>query len=356
MPAAAGTVRGRVTTLGTMSVLVYADDRFLSHDTGPFHPERPDRLTAVTDGLVLAGLDDAVQRVAARPATDEELQRVHPDAFVRGIEQFCRSGRTHIDGDTVVSERSAELSRLGSGAGIDAVERLVAGQADAAFVAPRPPGHHATATRAMGFCLYNPVAGTAAARVAAGERVAIVDIDAHHGNGTQDIFYRDSEVLYVSWHQHPLYPGTGMAREVGAGPGHGTTLNLPMPPGATGDHYRTSLEQLVAPAVAAHGATWLLVSAGFDAHRDDPLTELGLTSGDYGDVVADLLALVPAGRRIVFLEGGYDLEAIANSTAATVSALFGERLHPEPPTAGGPGDDVVERVTAVRERIGSLEA
>jgi acetoin utilization deacetylase AcuC-like enzyme len=338
-----------------VTVLVYADERFLSHDTGPFHPERPDRLTAVADGLVLAGVDDAVTRVMARPATDEELRRVHPDAFVRGIEQLCRSGRTHVDADTIVSERSAELSRLGSGAGVDAIERLRAGEADAAFVAPRPPGHHATATRAMGFCLFNHVAVAAAALVDAGEKVAIVDIDAHHGNGTQDIFYRDPDVLYVSWHQHPLYPGTGMAREVGAGPGHGRTLNLPMPPGATGEHYRRSLDELVAPAIEAHGATWILVSAGFDAHRDDPLTDLGLTSGDYGDLVAAVVSLVPPGRRLVFLEGGYDLEAVANSTASTVSALFGERLHPEPPSSGGPGEDVVERVSAVRERIGSLE-
>lgn len=337
-----------------MTVLVYADERFALHDTGPFHPERPDRLHAVADGLVLAGVDDDVERVIARPATDEELFRVHPEAFVRGVEGFCRSGRTHLDADTVVSSASADLARLGSGAGLDAIERLRSGDADAAFVAPRPPGHHATASRAMGFCLYNHVAVAAAALAAAGERVAVIDVDAHHGNGTQDIFYRDPDVLYVSWHQHPLYPGTGRASEIGEGPGRGTTWNLPVPAGATGDHYRRSLEELVAPAVEAHGTTWLLVSAGFDAHRDDPLTELGLTSGDYADIVADLLTLVAPGRRVVFLEGGYDLEAIARSTAATVSAMYGERLHPEAPTSGGPGDDVVERVTATRDRVASL--
>ena len=338
-----------------MAVIVYTDERFVEHETGPFHPERPSRMSAVADGLVLAGVDDAVVRAMARPATDEELLRVHPEAFIRGIEQFCRSGRTDIDADTIVSERSAEVARLGSGAGLDAIERLRAGEADAAFVAPRPPGHHATANRAMGFCLFNHVAVAAAALAAVGERVAIIDIDAHHGNGTQDIFYREPDVLYVSWHQHPLYPGTGMAGEVGSGAGHGATWNLPMPSGATGDHYRASFADLVAPAVEAHGTTWVLVSAGFDAHRDDPLTDLGLTSGDYADLLLDVVSLAPAGRRLMFLEGGYDLEAIATCTAATVSAMFGERLHPERPTSGGPGSDVIERVTAVRERIASLE-
>ena len=339
-----------------MTVLVYADDRVMEHCTGPFHPERPDRVAAVSDGLVLSGVQDAVTHVRPRPATDEELLRVHPEAFVRGIEQFCRSGRTHLDDDTVVSERSAELARLGSGAGVDAIERLRRHEGAAAFVAPRPPGHHATATRAMGFCLFNNVAVAAAALVAEGERVAIVDIDAHHGNGTQDIFYRNGDVLYVSWHQHPLYPGTGMSREVGAGDGHGATWNLPMPAGATGEHYRRSLDELVAPAIEEHGATWVLVSAGYDAHRDDPLTDLGLSSGDYADLVAEIVSLAPEGHRLVFLEGGYDLVAVANSTAATLAALAGERLHPEPPTSGGPGGDVVERVTAVRERIASLGA
>lgn len=339
-----------------MGVLLLTDDRFQAHDTGPFHPERPDRLSAVADGLVLAGVDDSVVRIRPRPASDHELNRVHPPAFVRGIEQLCRSGRTHVDGDTVVSTESAELARLGSGAGLDAVERLRLGEGDSAFVAPRPPGHHATADRAMGFCLYNHVAVTAASLVAEGERVAIVDIDAHHGNGTQDIFYADPDVLYVSLHQHPLYPGTGRVDELGEGRGLGRTLNLPVPPGATGDLYRSLLERVIAPAVVAHGTTWLLISAGFDGHRDDPLTDLGLTSGDFGDVVADLLSLVPSGRSVVFLEGGYDLGAITSSTAATVAAMFGERLHPERPSAGGPDSGVAERLMAARERIGSLEA
>ena len=336
-----------------MAVLVYADERFLQHDTGPYHPERPDRLTAVIDGLTLHDLDDAVTRVRPRPATDAELECVHPESYIRGLERFCQSGRTHVDADTVVSEASADLARLASGAGLDAVDRLRAGEADAAFVAVRPPGHHATATRAMGFCLFNHAAVVAGSLAAAGERVAVIDFDAHHGNGTQDIFYRDGDVLYVSWHQHPLYPGSGLAEEIGAGEGMGTTLNLPMPPGATGEHYRRSIEELVAPAVAAHGTTWMVLSAGFDAHRDDPLTDMGLTSGDFADITSDLVPLVDAGRRVVFLEGGYDLAAVANSSAATVGALLGEHLHPEAPTSGGPGDGTVVRVSAARLRAGA---
>jgi acetoin utilization deacetylase AcuC-like enzyme len=333
-----------------MAVLVYADERFLAHDTGPYHPERPGRLTAVLDGLTLHDLDDAVTWVRPRPARDAELEAVHPESYIRGIERFCRSGRTHVDADTVVSEDSADLARLASGAGLDAIERLVAGQADAAFVAVRPPGHHATATRAMGFCLFNPAAVAAAGLAAAGERVAVVDFDAHHGNGTQDIFYRDPDVLYVSWHQHPLYPGSGRRDEVGEGAGLGTTLNIPVPPGATGEHYRRSVDEVVGPALAAHGTTWLVVSAGYDAHRDDPLTDLGLTSGDFADLTADLTGLVGPGRRLVFMEGGYDLTAVAHSSAATVAALLGERIHPEAPTSGGPGGDAVDAVVESRRR------
>ena len=163
----------------------------------------------------------------------------------------------------------------------------------------------------MGFCLVNNVAVTAAHLADRGERVLVVDFDAHHGNGTQDIFWDDPRVLYVSFHQYPLYPGTGARHSTSAvGVAAGTTVNFPLPPGATGDVYRAGIEEVLAPLVAAFAPTWLLISAGFDAHRRDPLTDLGLTAGDYADVTADLLAFVPAGRRLVFLEGGYDLTAL----------------------------------------------
>ncbi|MFI5043457.1 MAG: histone deacetylase [Acidimicrobiales bacterium] len=334
-----------------MPVLLSADLRFLEHDTGPFHPERPERLAAVLDGLTEHGLDEAVVRIpAVRSATDAEIARVHPMEFIAAIDRFCEAGGGNLDADTVVSSRSGELARLASGAGLDAVDRLRAGEAEAAFLAMRPPGHHATRTRAMGFCLFNHVAVTAAALAAAGERVAIVDFDAHHGNGTQDIFYDRDDVLYVSWHQHPLYPGTGRIEERGAGVGVGATLNLPMPPGATGEHYRRSVETIIAPTLARLGVGWLLISAGFDAHRDDPLTDMGLSSGDYADLTTDLMSTVPPGRVLAFLEGGYDLAALAHSSASTIAAMAGERLHPEAPTAGGPGRSVVDAARALTDR------
>jgi acetoin utilization deacetylase AcuC-like enzyme len=208
----------------------------------------------------------------------------------------------------------------------------------------------------MGFCLVNNVAVAATLLADRGERVLVVDIDAHHGNGTQDVFWDDPRVLFVSFHQHPLYPGTGAAEEVGGDGATGSTVNFPLPAGATGDVYRTGIETVLAPHVVAWQPTWLLISAGFDAHRRDPITDLGLTAGDYADIVRDLLAFAPPGRRLVFLEGGYDLTALGECAAATVGALVDEDVRPEAPTAHGPGLAVLGQVAAAQHAAaGSLD-
>jgi acetoin utilization deacetylase AcuC-like enzyme len=329
--------------------LLVTHGRYLDHDTGHGHPERPARLEAVLSGIKYAGVDEALTSVEPRAATREELERVHPARYLDAIERFCRNGGGAIDADTTAGPTSWEAAVLAAGAGLEAVERLERGEADAAFCAVRPPGHHATPTRAMGFCLINNVAVTAAALAAAGHRVLVVDYDAHHGNGTQDAFYADERIAYVSMHEYPLYPGTGRLNETGEGVASGLNVNFPFPSGTAGDAYRAAVDEVVAPLAASFRPTWLLLSAGFDAHRADPLTGLGLSSGDYADLTAAICELVPAGRRLAFLEGGYDLQALADSAGACVAALVGEVHHPEAPTSGGPGRPVVEAARRVHD-------
>src|SRR4029079_7662879 len=244
--------------------------------------------------------------------------------YLDHLERVCSGGGGPLDADTAVSERSFEAAICAAGAGLAAIDALDAGGSGSAFLAVRPPGHHAVPAHAVGFCLLNNIAIAAAALVARGERVLIVDWDAHHGNGTQAIFEATPEVFYVSLHEWPLYPGTGRLDETGTGAGTGTTLNLPLPAGATGDVYLEALDTVVSPAVEQFAPTWVLVSAGFDAHRADPLTGLDLSAGDFADLTARVAAFAPApGRLVVFLEGGYDLQALSDSVASTVATLAG---------------------------------
>jgi acetoin utilization deacetylase AcuC-like enzyme len=340
-------------------LLVGADLRFADHDPGRGHPERPARLEAVHAGMAQAARDvggdtDAlVTPLRPRDATIEEITRVHTTRHVQRLESLSEHGGGSIDLDTTMSAGSWPAAVRAAGAGIAAADALAAGDGDTAFLAVRPPGHHARREGAMGFCLLNNVAITAAALVGGGDRVLIVDYDAHHGNGTQETFYADERVAYVSLHEWPLYPGTGRLDEVGTGAAAGTTCNVPLPAGATGDLYLRTVDELVAPLAARHAADWVLVSCGFDAHRADPLTGLGLSAGDYGALAARMTQLAPRpGRVIVFLEGGYDLDALRDGTAATVTALVGEPIVPvEAPTSGGPGREIVDAAAGLWREV-----
>ena len=324
-----------------------------AHDTGWGHPERAERLRAVERGVRTVEREGGVERRPGRAATREEVLRVHDADYIDRIAEFIAAGGGPVDADTRVSSGSWDAALLAAGSGLEAADRLRAGEAAAAFVAVRPPGHHATPSQAMGFCLINNVAVTAAALADRGERVLIVDWDVHHGNGTQDIFWDDPRVMYVSTHEWPLYPGTGRAEDTGGPSAPGLTVNVPLPPGATGDVARAALDDLVAPAVERFAPGWVLISAGFDAHRRDPLAGLEWSSGDYADLTTTVAGWAPGpGRTIAFLEGGYDLDALADSTASTLAALTGTSYRPEPPTSGGPGREVVSRLVVLRHQLG----
>jgi len=314
------------------------------------HPERPARISAAMEGVadLHLGADLVVLEPAA--ADREHLLRVHSAEYLEDLESFCRRGGGALDPDTYAGPDSWDAALRAAGAGLAAVDSLREAGDDVGFVAARPPGHHAERSRGMGFCLLNNVAVAAGALRAAGEKVAIVDWDVHHGNGTQEIFWDDPGVLYVSVHQWPLYPGTGRPDDVG-GPGAlGGTVNVPVPPGATGDVIRTALDEVAAPDIERFAPDWLLVSCGFDAHRADPLAELALSSADFGALASTVAELSPPGRLVLFLEGGYDLEAVRRSTAAALGSLLGAGSGPETPTSGGPGADAVRAAAMARRR------
>jgi acetoin utilization deacetylase AcuC-like enzyme len=315
------------------------------HDSGSGHPERAARVAAALRGIDAAGLADAVVPLEPRRATVDELARVHPVPYLDALRAFCAAGGGALDPDTVAGPGSWDTALLAAGAVLAAVDALDEGSGDVAFVAARPPGHHALADQAMGFCLLNNVAVAAAALAERGERVLVVDWDVHHGNGTQAIFWDDPRVLYVSTHEWPLYPGTGRVSDTGGPLAPGTTCNIPLPAGATGDVLLAAFDSVVGEVAERFAPTWVLVSAGYDAHRADPLAGLELTAGDFALLAGRAAGFAPGpGRIAVVLEGGYDLGALEQSVGATLSALRGGGYRPEPPSSGGPGAAVLEDV------------
>jgi acetoin utilization deacetylase AcuC-like enzyme len=295
----------------------------LQHDTGRGHPERIDRLRVVLQALQSPEFA-TLQRVEAPLAARSDIERIHDADYVDSVlAAIPEEGLAMLDGDTVVSPGSGEAALRAAGAIIAAIDALAAGEIDNAFCAIRPPGHHAEADRAMGFCLFNNVAiGAAHARARHGwTRVAVMDFDVHHGNGTQHSFTADPDFFYASTHQMPLYPGTGARSERGAG----NICNSPLPPGAGSAEFRSAMTAHILPAIDAFRPDLILISAGFDAHRDDPLAGLELETADFAWATAELLALARQacqGRLISTLEGGYDLQALAESAAAHVAVLM----------------------------------
>ena len=345
-----------------MTTLVVAGPSGLSeHDGGPNHPEQQSRLFAVMDGVRALELGDEVVYPAYSEASMEELERVHSPEYLAQLEAFCARGGGYIDPDTYARPDSWQAARRAAGAGLAALAELEQRDEGVGFVVVRPPGHHAYGDRAMGFCLVNNVAVAAASRTVRGERVLIVDWDVHHGNGTQAIFWNDPNVLYVSTHQHPLFPGTGRPGEVGGVEAPGLTINLPLPPGATGDVVRTAIDEVARPAIEEFAPDWVLVSCGFDAHRADPLAELELSGGDFAELARVVSEFVPGpGRMALFLEGGYSPAALESSVQATLAPLVGLRTEASAPTKGGPGmaqlrDDRTERLRAL-DRLFSKDA
>jgi acetoin utilization deacetylase AcuC-like enzyme len=328
--------------------LLVDDPRFERHISPPSHPERPERLVAARRGLAATKVDFIP--VALASAADEDLARVHDPRFLEALAKL-RGRSAYIDPDTFVSPESVEIARLAAGSLVALVDAMIDGPVAKGVALLRPPGHHATPTRAMGFCLLNNVAVAAAhARARGIDRVAVVDWDVHHGNGTQDIFWRDPHVLYVSTHQFPFYPGTGGSDEVGAGDGTGFTVNVPLAAGGDDPLYAGAFQRIILPVLEAYAPELILVSAGFDASARDPLAQMDLTAEAFGWMAKELARIAAGsagGKMALVLEGGYDLGAIETGVRSAVEgAVFGKAADISPSV----DDEALERAARAAKK------
>jgi acetoin utilization deacetylase AcuC-like enzyme len=313
---------------------------FLEHDY-PGHPENAGRLERTMEALWETGVLDRLIQIEPRPATEDELMQVHIPAHVRRVREVAQRGGGHLDHDTYVAPRSYDAACMAAGGLIAAVDAVLDGEIENGFALLRPPGHHATPSRGMGFCLFNNVA--VAARYALTkpqiERVFIADFDVHHGNGTQDAFERDADIFYFSVHEYPFYPGTGYWSEMGKGAGRGTVLNVPLPAGVGDEGYRRVFRELVWPAARRFRPDLMLVSAGYDAHWQDPLAMMMLSLTGYADLarmLRDMAGELCQGRLLFALEGGYDLGVLTHGILNTFHILMHDETIVDPygPVAG----------------------
>jgi acetoin utilization deacetylase AcuC-like enzyme len=320
-----------------MEVIVATHPSALLHDTGPRHPERPVRVQSVLAGIEASGLD---MQTIESPAIDlADLARVHDPGYIDAFRAFCERGGGALDMDTLASQSTWQAAITAVG-GVMALIDELEGRTDATgFAVTRPPGHHALAARAMGFCFFNNVAVATASLRSRGDRVAVLDWDVHHGNGTQAMLADDPGALYVSVHQDHFYPFEGAVGDIDVGDAKGTVINVPLPAGTGGDVYREAWASVVIPVVTQFAPDWVLVSAGFDAHARDDLADLRLTNTDYGWMASELARIHPVNRTLFALEGGYDLEALRSSTRSTLLGMAGHEFegpdNQSPPYAGG---------------------
>jgi acetoin utilization deacetylase AcuC-like enzyme len=333
------------------AVLILTDDRMRMHDAGAGHPERPARLEEVEGELVRAEVD-GVAFAKPQAASREDILRVHDERYVAFIDSL-RGKSARLDADTAVSPHSVEAAYLAPGAAIEAVDAVMENRAGSAFALVRPPGHHAERDRAMGFCLFNNIAIAAVHAIATHklERVMIVDWDVHHGNGTQHIFEDRRDVLFVSSHQWPLWPGSGAASEHGTGAGLGFTINLPLPAGFDDAGYVALFERLVVPIANHYQPQLLLVSAGFDAHARDPLGGMRMTEPGFAKLCGMMKAIAQrhcAGRLALVLEGGYDLAGLSHSARACVEALAGTREQEDVGPCNAEASSVIDALLATQ--------